>query len=73
VIPYRSTEHVGDRPPFDAAAYRGRNVVERAIGRLKEFRRVATRYEKLSSAYLAMLTVANIVLYLRLLDSWDRA
>ena len=69
VIPYRPTEHVADREPFDAAAYRGRNVVERAVGRLKEFRRVATRSEKLASAYLAMLTIANIVLYLRLLSS----
>ena len=72
VIPMRANEHPDDRDrwgPFDAAAYKGRNVVERAVAKLKEFRRVATRYEKLSSAYLAMLTVANIVLYMRLLDS----
>jgi len=72
VIPMRDTEHVGDRDafgPFDKEAYRRRNVVERCIAKLKEFRRVATRYEKLASAYLAMLSVANIVLYLRLLDS----
>ena len=72
VIPMRDNEHVDDRDrwgPFDKAAYRRRNVVERAVAKLKEFRRIATRYEKLASAYLAMLTVANIVLYLRLLDS----
>jgi len=72
VIPMRENEHVHDRDKFgifDKEAYRKRNVVERAIGKLKEFRRIATRYEKLSSAYLAMLAVANIVLYLRVLDS----
>lgn len=72
VIPMRENEHVHDRDKFgtfDKQAYRQRNVVERAIGKLKEFRRIATRYEKLSSTYLAMLTVANIVLYLRVLDS----
>jgi transposase len=72
VIPMRANEHVNDRDrfgPFDKEAYRRRNVVERAVAKLKEFRRIATRYEKLASAYLAMLTVANIVLYLRLLDS----
>ena len=72
VIPMRSNEHVGDRDRFgrfDKAAYRGRNVVERAVAKLKEFRRIATRYEKLASSYCAMLSIANIVLYLRLLDS----
>lgn len=71
VIPMRANEHVDDRDRFgrfDKRAYRRRNVVERAVAKLKEFRRVATRYEKLASSYLAMLTVANIVLYLRLLD-----
>ena len=67
VIPYRRTEHVADRPPLDAAAYRGRNVVERCVGRLKEMRRIGTRYEKLASSYLAMLTLGMAVLYLRAL------
>ncbi|GAC1443411.1 MAG: hypothetical protein NVSMB52_01790 [Chloroflexota bacterium] len=52
------------RTRFDKAAYRKRNVVERLIGRLKQFRRVATRYEKRAVNYLAMLTVAAIVLWL---------
>jgi len=72
LIPMRDNEHVDDRDRwgvFDKKAYKRRNVVERCIAKLKEFRRVATRYEKLASAYLAMLSVANIVLYLRLLDS----
>jgi len=67
VIPYRRTEHVADRPPLDGRAYRGRNVVERCVGRLKEMRRIGTRYEKLAGSYLAMLTLGMAVLYLRAL------
>jgi transposase len=67
VIPMRRTEHAADRPEFDAAAYRRRNVVERLVGRLKECRRVATRYEKLAENYEAMVTVAMATLYLKAL------
>lgn len=67
VIPYRRSEHVTDRPPLDEHAYKGRNVVERCVGRLKEMRRIGTRYEKLASSYLAMLTLGMTVLYLRAL------
>ncbi len=49
---------------FDKEAYRERNVVERTINRLKQFRRVATRYEKRAVNYRAMLTIAAIVLWL---------
>jgi transposase len=76
VIPMRENEHVKDRdawPRFDKRAYRKRNVVERCIAKFKEFRRVATRYDKLAGSYLAFVNVASIVLYLRLLDSSDRA
>jgi transposase len=38
-------------------------VVERLINRLKQFRRVATRYEKRAKNYRAMLTIAAIVLW----------
>ena len=48
---------------FDKEAYRERNVVERTINRLKQFRRVATRYEKRAVNYKAMLTIAAIVLW----------
>lgn len=47
------------------SAYRKRNVVERLVNRLKQFRRVATRYEKRAISYLAMLTITAIVLWLR--------
>ncbi len=49
---------------FDRAAYRERNVIERAINRLKRWRRIATRYEKRAANYLAMLTLAAILLWL---------
>jgi transposase len=52
------------RTRFDQAAYRQRNVVERLINRLKQFRRIATRYEKRAVNYLAMLTIAAITLWL---------
>jgi transposase len=50
--------------PFDRQRYRERNRVERLINRLKQFRRVATRYEKRASYYTGMLTLATILLWL---------
>ena len=41
--------------PHDAALYRERNRVERLVGKLKQFRRIATRYEKLGITYLALI------------------
>ena len=59
VIPSKSDQP--RQPRFDKAAYRQRNQVERTIGRLKGWRRVATRYEKQDVNYLAMVTIAAIV------------
>ena len=50
--------------PFDKVLYRLRNRVERAINRLKQFRRIATRYEKKGENYLAMLHIGSILLWL---------
>src|SRR5579884_4062784 len=50
--------------PFNRALYQERNYVERAINRLKQFRRVATRYEKRAVNFLAMATLATIMLWL---------
>ena len=47
---------------FDRVAYRERYVVERPIDHLQQWRRVATRYEKRGDHYLAMPTVAAILL-----------
>jgi transposase len=64
VIARRDNEHRGGLGgAFDKEAYRQRNVVERLINRLKQFRRVATRYEKRAKNYRAMLTIAAIVLW----------
>jgi transposase len=50
--------------PFSRTLYKERNVVERTINRLKQFRRVATRYEKRAVNFLAMITLASIMLWL---------
>jgi transposase len=61
VIPRQKLER---RTRFDKVAYKKRNVVERLVNRLKQFRRIATRYEKRAIHYVAMLTIAAIVLWL---------
>ncbi len=63
----------GHIPPFltlasyDRERYRGRNVIERCVGWLKECRSLATRFEKLAVHYLGMVQLAIIGRYLRLL------
>jgi transposase len=49
--------------PYDPAAYRQRNLIERMFGRLKDFRRIATRYDKLKRNFLAGATIAAIVVW----------
>lgn len=44
--------------PFDAVVYRGRNKVERLFNKAKQFRRVATRYEKLKTMFLGVIHLA---------------
>ena len=44
--------------PFDPGPYRQRNRVERLFGKLKQFRRVATRYDKLKATFLGMIHLA---------------
>ncbi len=62
VIP--TTAQQRRRPGFDREAYRARNRVERLVNRPKQFRRIATRYEKRAANYLAMLYIAAITLWL---------
>lgn len=51
-------------PRFDRALYRLRSAVECLINRLKQSRRVATRYEKRAVNYLTMVTLAAVRLWL---------
>jgi transposase len=53
------------RGPFDKAAYRQRNQVERFFARIKQFRRMATGYEKFARHYMAIVTLAATVIWLR--------
>lgn len=57
VIPRRAVSPPPDEP-FDRVAYRGRNVVERCIGWLKESRRVFSRFDKLALSYAGFLNLA---------------
>lgn len=59
--------------PYDAAAYRGRNRVERLFGKLKEFRRVATRYDKRRWMYLGWVHLALGFIRLRSRVNVNRA
>jgi len=54
----------GGRPPrFDADTYRERNVVERSFNRLKQWRGIATRYDKHARNYRAGIVVASILMW----------
>jgi transposase len=62
VIPQLRTE---TRPRLvDWDLYRERNVVERLVGRLKKYRRTATRYDKTAASYLAFVQLAAVQLWL---------
>ena len=60
-IPHRANEH--RKGAFNKQIYRKRNIVERLINRLKQFRRIATRYEKRAANFSAMITLASIFLF----------
>jgi transposase len=76
VIPQKNTEiaarlrrgSAGGRPPaFDAEIYKGRNVVERSFSRSKQWRGLATRYDKLAITYRAAAVLQACIRWLRLL------
>jgi transposase len=58
--PSRAQKH-----PLDQHLYAQRHLVECCFSRLKQFRRVATRFEKTARNYLAVVTLAAIILWLR--------
>ena len=49
--------------PYDRNAYRARNLVERLWCRLKDWRRIATRYDKLARNYLSGALLAAIITF----------
>ena len=56
----------GGRPPaLDKRSYKGRNVVERAFNRLKQWRGLATRYDKHALVYRGGVVLGAIVLWLK--------
>jgi len=73
VIPQPSTQignrqprgSAGGRPPaFDAATYKDRNVVERSFNDHKQWRGIATRYDKLASTYRGAVVLRAITIWL---------
>jgi transposase len=61
-IPHRSNEQ--RTGPFDRVVYRRRNVVERLIARCKQWRGLATRYEKLADTYRTLWVIVCTILWL---------
>ena len=51
------------KPCFSPALYRDRNAIERMFGRIKDFRRIATRYDKLARNFLAAVCLVATVCY----------
>ena len=56
------------RPAFSAFLYRYRNLVERFFNKLKHFRAIATRFEKHSENYLALVKLASAKIWMRLMS-----
>lgn len=62
VIPPRSNRIASRR--YSKRLYKARNLIERLFRRLKEFRRIATRYEKLDRHFAAMIMLACVCVWL---------
>jgi transposase len=63
VIPPRSNRITPRH--YDKEIYKERNLVERLFQKLKEYRRVATRYERLVVNYMTMLSLASVLIWLK--------
>lgn len=61
VIPPNPTRKHPHR--YDKAAYKGRNVIERMFCRLKDFRRIATRYDRLARNFLASVCLVAAIVW----------
>jgi transposase len=65
IAPRRRRGSRGGRPvAFDAEDYKNRNVVERSFNQLKNWRGIATRYDKHALVYRGGLVLAAIILWL---------
>ena len=62
VIPPRSNRLIPRE--FDRHLYRARNLIERFFARLKHFRRIATRYDKLAKSFLSFIHLACAFVWL---------
>ncbi len=62
VIPPRRNRH--HQRAYDRHAYRDRNLVERFFNRLKQFRRIATRYDKLARNFCSLLNLVCAYIWL---------
>jgi transposase len=51
--------------PYDKDVYKDRNLVERFFCSIKQFRRIATRYEKTAVSFAGMLSLAGAMVWLR--------
>jgi len=58
-----------DQRPYNQDIYRQRNVIERCFSRLKQFRRLATRYDRRASFFLAFVHLAASTLWMPNVDS----
>lgn len=54
-----------DQRPYDADLYKERNIIERFFNKLKQFRRVATRYDKLVANFMGFVKLAAIAIWLK--------
>jgi len=63
VIPPRSNRKTPIE--YDREAYKRRNLIERCVNRLKQFRRIATRYEKTALSFASMLFLVGAMIWLR--------
>jgi putative transposase len=54
-----------DQRPYDADLYKERNIIERFFNKLKQFRRVATRYDKLLANFMGFVKLAAIAIWLK--------
>ena len=62
VIPHKRNRMT--RRETDFALYRERNLVERFFNKLKRFRAIATRYDKMKSTFLAAVQFASVIILL---------